>query len=234
MSILDEKWQNLSSDDLHAMVGVERETERIDFKRELPSSDSRGRLEFLKDVTALANTHGGFLLFGIDEEAGLCKEILGSTGNADEEHIRLVQWARSCVQPSLLDIQYKVIDISDQAWVLALRVGANQQRVYSVREESTLHTYVRRGAANQPLSEEKVLNLVMTREPYRDLIRWRCDRIRDLRQSINSGKLDDALLVLHFIAPNRLSPPKLDNSKRLFVVAGSVPLGRGFLRFRWE
>ncbi len=43
------------------------ESQTLEFKRQLPAKDDSGRVEFLKDVSALANAEGGDLVFGIAE-----------------------------------------------------------------------------------------------------------------------------------------------------------------------
>jgi len=50
------------------------ESQTLDFKRELPGLDARGRNEFLKDVCAMANADGGDLVYDIAEEGGAARE----------------------------------------------------------------------------------------------------------------------------------------------------------------
>ena len=45
-----------------------RESSTLEFKREIRLNTSNEKLEFTKDVTALANTQGGYLLFGKEDE----------------------------------------------------------------------------------------------------------------------------------------------------------------------
>jgi predicted HTH transcriptional regulator len=42
----------------------------LDFKRDLPGDDRDSRKEFVADVCAMANTKGGDLVYGVDEEDG--------------------------------------------------------------------------------------------------------------------------------------------------------------------
>ena len=44
------------------------ESQRLEYKLELPKGSDGDIKEFLADVSALANTGGGHLLYGIDEE----------------------------------------------------------------------------------------------------------------------------------------------------------------------
>jgi predicted HTH transcriptional regulator len=43
------------------------EYEDLDWKRALPPDDERKKKDFAKDVAAMANTHGGLIVFGVQE-----------------------------------------------------------------------------------------------------------------------------------------------------------------------
>jgi predicted HTH transcriptional regulator len=49
----------------------------LEFKRDLPGDTPRDTHEFLADVTSLANAQGGDLIFGIEEDDGTAKALLG-------------------------------------------------------------------------------------------------------------------------------------------------------------
>jgi predicted HTH transcriptional regulator len=53
------------------------ESKIIDFKRDYHLETDKEKGEFLADVSAFANTSGGYLFFGIDEEEGVATEIKG-------------------------------------------------------------------------------------------------------------------------------------------------------------
>lgn len=49
----------------------------IDYKRELPGNSDGDKKEFLADVSSFANTSGGDLILGVDENAGVPIQITG-------------------------------------------------------------------------------------------------------------------------------------------------------------
>lgn len=67
----------------------------LDFKESLPSNYSKDRINFLADVTAFANTSGGYLVYGVEETkvSGKRTGTYALTGitpsNIDEEKLRL-------------------------------------------------------------------------------------------------------------------------------------------------
>jgi predicted HTH transcriptional regulator len=53
------------------------ETTTLEFKQELPGGGDDAKREFLADVSALANTSGGDLLYGVEEDNGCASAISG-------------------------------------------------------------------------------------------------------------------------------------------------------------
>jgi predicted HTH transcriptional regulator len=64
--------------DLLALINDRVEEQKaIEYKHELPSNKSDDKREFLADVSSLANSAGGHLIFGMREDAGLPVELCG-------------------------------------------------------------------------------------------------------------------------------------------------------------
>lgn len=68
----------ITYDDLEALViGKASENRTLEFKSCLPSGSDEHVKEFLADVTSLANSSGGDLVFGIEENRGFAENICG-------------------------------------------------------------------------------------------------------------------------------------------------------------
>ena len=59
------------------LVAKLEESRTLDYKRDLPGGSDADRKEFLADVSSLANTVGGDIIFGIEEVGGLPTAIVG-------------------------------------------------------------------------------------------------------------------------------------------------------------
>lgn len=83
-AILSKPRLEITRADIQALIDSEvQEGERIEFKRELPGSDSkpsqwmsgttklenRAKYKILKEIVAFANTYGGVLVLGIKEDS---------------------------------------------------------------------------------------------------------------------------------------------------------------------
>jgi Putative DNA-binding domain len=110
-----------------------REDKTIEYKREIP----RDRLELLKDVSAFANTSGGELIFGIEEEKGVPTRIVGlPLENADAEVLRLQQIIGTGLQPPLIlsSLDCKVVPLSDGTQVIVLHIPKSLAGPHQIRE----------------------------------------------------------------------------------------------------
>lgn len=60
---------DLSRDKLLALIGLGREEEALDYKRsyDLTGKSTKDRVEMVRDVVAMANSSGGYIVLGVDE-----------------------------------------------------------------------------------------------------------------------------------------------------------------------
>jgi hypothetical protein len=82
-------------------AGVE-EGKTIEYKRELPGTRDEDKREFLADVSSFANTDGGDILYGADEDRGVITSLMGvSSPDFDIEKSRLESLIRDGIAPRI-------------------------------------------------------------------------------------------------------------------------------------
>lgn len=94
------------------------ETQRLEYKEQLPGTTSRDKTEFLADVAAFANSSGGDLIFGVAERrdadgkpTGIPENARGvGAVNADAELLRLDNMIRDGIVPRVPVRTLAVID----------------------------------------------------------------------------------------------------------------------------
>lgn len=130
----------------------ERETDKLEFKRELPGRSESQKKEFAKDVCAMANAKGGYLFYGIEEKNGAAsniKPILDES--SDEAERRLGQILYRKLEPILADVQFKSIDVGG-GYVLLIHVPQSFIGPHYVRDGDKMIFMVRENTQKRPLS----------------------------------------------------------------------------------
>lgn len=119
------------------------ENKTLDFKQEWKDLKDRiNKQEFLKDITAMANTEGGVIVYGVEEDNGKAKAAIGVTISDSEEKLRqqIQNIVETNTDPKLVNIQvdlvpgdngktFIVINIP-QSWNAPHRITLNKNPFY--------------------------------------------------------------------------------------------------------
>lgn len=142
--------------DLDALV-ANRVTEgrTLEFKRDLPGGKDEEVKEFLADVTSLANTQGGDLIFGIEDDKGEATALPGvNVPDVDALLLRLENLLRDAVQPRL-PVRMKWVTFSGPEGSLIIRVPSSVTSPHRVTYRGSGRFYHRnsRGKAEMDTHE---------------------------------------------------------------------------------
>jgi Putative DNA-binding domain len=145
--VLHKRLSEWSIEDLDALVAERvEETQRLEYKRELPLVSKSERAEAAKDASGMANAQGGLLLYGVDEEKQPDGRRLPTRlrpiadgGIRDQLHDVLY----SAVSPTL-NLDSRLIDHPEGGYVLAVRVHQRSGPPHMVTAYGENRYYVRR------------------------------------------------------------------------------------------
>lgn len=117
------KFEEVGIDDIHQLqMNSVQEGKTIEYKLSLPGGSDQERKEFLADVSSFANTMGGDLIYGIEEENGIPKKIVGvELSDVDAEIRRLDNMIRDGIEPRIIT-NIKSIATEDSKMILLLRI----------------------------------------------------------------------------------------------------------------
>lgn len=123
--MIDKSLEKIILEDIEKLISDSvAESKTLEFKKELKISSDKDRREFLADISALANTIGGDLIFGIEENKnGEAKSIIGlNIERIEEEIIRLENIIRDGIEPRIIGIQPYHLKLDENRYIIILRI----------------------------------------------------------------------------------------------------------------
>ena len=219
---------DVTLDDIKSLVSERQfESANLDFKRELPGRNDKGKHDFAADVSAFANSAGGDLVYGIEDDGtGMAKGLVELTGNRDEEVRRLQDIAANGIEPRVPGLQIQAIE-APTGFVVVVRVPQSWAGPHRVK--ASLNFFIREGARNRPIDVPEIRTLVLRSD---NRARW----IRDFRTErlgkIMAGEAPDRLvpgaaIVVHIVPSQtalglmQIDPVQYVRGKRHLALLGA-------------
>lgn len=204
----------------------------LDFKRDIPGRDARGNQDLVADVSAFANSSGGDLIYGVNEDGeGRAAEIVPQAGNMDEETRRVQDVLMNGIEPRVPGLQVVPIPVAG-GFVLAVRVPQSWAGPHRVKSNNAF--YLRENGRKRTLDVPEIRGLFLRSAQQ-------AQRVRDFRTERLSQILADgaphrlvhgALLVGHFVPTQAalgevaVDPVPYMRDRRLPVLSTTIPGAR--------
>jgi hypothetical protein len=178
----------------------EPESASLDFKQRLPDDSHKGRKSYLHDVTALANTWGGRIIYGVAEERSCAISITPLPGDPDTQINRLLDMAASGVEPRLAGLRITHTDVQG-GYVLVVEVPQQFDGPFRAQLEGHAWFKCRAGQVNRDMDYNQLKNAFGERSRMFDRLRsWREGRIERHRELAPRQRIaDSAWAVLHVL-----------------------------------
>lgn len=160
MTIFEKQLEELAKEDLELLIGLQERYD-LEFKSSEYGRTEPAVKEMLKDISAMANAHGGHLLIGITEDdEGRAEEILGIE-SAEEEGQRVMNICLSCIDPKIPGIKTHSIKVSDKRSVLAIHVPRSHRAPHMVSGKGVYRFFVRHDRSIDHMSVEEIRDSVL-------------------------------------------------------------------------
>jgi ATP-dependent DNA helicase RecG len=126
---------------------MQYESEHMEYKSQMPE-------DIYKEVIAFANTEGGVLYIGVDDQGNRT-----GVNDVDETYTRLTNGIRDAIQP---DVTMFVRYILQDDQVIRIEVGEGSYKPYYLKAKGLKPTgvYVRQGASSVQASPEKIRQMI--------------------------------------------------------------------------
>lgn len=207
-----------------------REGPHHDFKRELPTAwNDAAKHEFLADTTAFANSGGGDLIFGIDEDgqAHASRIVPQVISNVDQEVRRLQDFLLNLAEPRLHGVKIQPVQVSvsgTNGYVLIVRVPQSWAGPHRVKTNQ--HFFIRDGLRKRQLDVPEIRSLFLrTANQAQRLNDFRAERLgKILSGNAPQQLVDGPVLVAHLVPTQaalglvQIDPVPYTNQGRLPVI----------------
>jgi hypothetical protein len=137
------------------------EHQRLDYKEELKLEPPRERRELLKDITSLANSNGGVLIYGIREDKHSdLGHIAGSLQPIQDASLldKANRIIRSSVSPTV-ECYLHLILASQGGFYIVAHVPQSHSRPHAITLGNRLDWYIRRNQDNFPMTEPEIRDM---------------------------------------------------------------------------
>lgn len=154
----------------------EEERRTLEFKQRLPGGTDSEKKEFLADVSSLANSIGGDIIYGIVEEQGAAVAVNG-IGSPDQDNLRLQleNIIRSGLEPRV-QVGFHFVVLDSQVTVLVLRVARSWIGPHRIKFKND-HRFFKRSSSGKYLMDVFDLRTAFT------LTETLLDRLRAFRHN---------------------------------------------------
>lgn len=145
----------MSDGDLVGSLISQGETTKVDRKLQLDLEGDKGKFEFCKDVSAMANTYGGtgYLLIGVEDMSGA---VIGIDPKSFDT-ARMQQVVNSRCHPHI-DFSAKLVDYQGKT-VGLITIPESTNKPHRVREGTKMATFVRRGDTTEQADTDEILSM---------------------------------------------------------------------------
>lgn len=199
MYLLGKKIENISSEDIQRIItnGIS-ESKILEYKKELKIDSGDDRKEFLYDITSLANTEGGVIIYGIEEQkddkgqnTGFPSKITGITvDNKDKLIQKIEDLAKNNVEPNLNLLNIQILTV-DKFQILIIGIPKTLGLPHMVTYNSTNKFYKRRNSGKYLLDVYELNNTFISNLSMKEKANhFREQRIREVRNLKFLPKLD--------------------------------------------
>jgi len=138
-----------------------REDQTLDYKQELDVRSDKGKFELLKDVSALANTAGGVIVYGVTEgegdDAGSIVDLSGLALEIDKTQNTIDQLLHDGIDERIPGVRHRALQRKDGRHYLVLRVPPSHLAPHMVRFNFPNVRFYQRGTTtNQPMNARQI------------------------------------------------------------------------------
>jgi len=187
--LLDSRpFEQLTAADILALIPDVAENRRLDYKQAIPEDGEKSVRSFLNDVCALANSAGGYLIYGVGEErdeneekTGVPSSVCGvAETNEDNAILDWQQRINQCIEPHIIGHRIGFVGgFDDGKKVMLVYVPKSLFAPHRVTYKGSRDFYIRHDRGNQLMGMSEIRHAFVEAKE----VPQRIDEFRRLRVS---------------------------------------------------
>lgn len=140
------------------------EGQKLEYKRALYERNDEGTRELLRDVTSIANSSGGYLLFGIDEDQeGAPTELVGIDSGEDERD-RMLSILLTGVDPRMPGLKAKTLTVNNEREVLVFFIPRSHRAPHLITFKGMNQFWIRHDRQKSKMSVDEIRDMFVKTE----------------------------------------------------------------------
>jgi hypothetical protein len=178
------------------------EDKHLEYKRDLCMESDKQKLELLCDISAMANTDGGNIVYGMASKPGYADDIVGLKNfNEDDTKLKIENLLRDFIQPRLRGIDFQVISLVNGNHALIIRVRQSFSAPHMVRHKGQTRFCGRNAAGKYDLDVQELRSAFLENETFGERLKeFRLDRVNKLASGTWPTPMTcKHLVVLHIL-----------------------------------
>ncbi len=154
------------------------ESSTLDFKREYYEAGDKGKVDFLKDVTAMANTDGGTILIGVTEVDGFATNFAEMSNEGfDKQKNRMAALLSTGTDPKLT-VEINGVEIDQENFVVEIEVPKSWMGPHRAIHNNQSYFYMRTTHGNDPMDTRQIRQAILLSENVTERMRnFRSERV---------------------------------------------------------
>lgn len=162
---------DLSLDDFRALIDSQiPEGPHLDYKQTAYSGRPQDRREMLRDVTAFANSEGGYLILGMEEDQYSRASRFVPIDDPQRTAQAINQTCLDGIRDRIEGLEVKAYEISFNQGLIVIRVPPSQQRPHMVALEQHTDFFRRYGEHKQAMTIEEIRRLILENPLFRRIV----------------------------------------------------------------
>jgi hypothetical protein len=225
---LPENFKSITLESIQQLVDDEViEDKYLEYKRQLPGGSDKDKHEFLADVSAFANTFGGDIIFGIEEDDRHAPSKIVGIAEADHDEVnqRLENMLRSGLEPCLPDIQFRWVP-DEEKNVLVIRIGRSWISPHRVTLKNASRFFLRTNAGKAQMDYQELKASFIASDTFGERAKqFQRERLLKLGRNENPAPIQGAAKFVLHLVPSDAFIGKNDVPARILAKKNADPLG---------